>query len=103
MYAVVDILGQQFKVSPNDKIYIQKLNHKKGEKVKFENVLLVEDSGQIKIGTPTLKKSFVEATVLDHLKDEKLIVFKKKRRKGYRVKKGHRQELTQIEINSITI
>ena len=103
MFAVVEIAGQQYKVSQNDKLYVPRLINPKGEKVTFNRVMLTSDGVKVNVGTPTLAKSSVEATVLDHLKDDKVIVFKKKRRKGYRVTRGHRQGLTQIEINSISM
>ena len=103
MYAVVEIAGQQYKVSPNDKIYVPLLEIPRGDKVTFSRVLLTSDGTKVNIGTPLIAKSSVEATILDHVKDEKLIVFKKKKRKGYRVKRGHRQQITQLEINSISL
>jgi len=101
MFAVVEIAGQQYKVSPNEKLYVPLLPSTKGEKITFKRVMLTSDGTKVNIGAPILSKSSVEATILEHVKDEKLIVFKKNRRKGYRVKRGHRQQLTYIEINSI--
>lgn len=101
MLAVVKIGGHQYKVKENDKIFVQKLDAEPGNKIKFESVLLLKDDGKIHIGNPYVSGAFVEATVLEHVKGEKIIVFKKKRRKGYKVTKGHRQNYTQIEINKI--
>jgi len=102
MYAVIDIAGKQFKVSENQKIFVPKLNSEVGSKVEFDKVLLYSsDDKEVKVGAPTLAGMKVEATVLDHIKDEKVIVFKKKRRKGYKVRRGHRQAYTQVEINKI--
>lgn len=102
MYAIVEIAGQQFKVEKGRKLYVHRLNESEGSQVSFDKILLIEDDGKVKVGAPSLQAAKVEATVLKHLKDDKVIVFKKKRRKGYKVKNGHRQYLTQIEINSIT-
>lgn len=101
MFAVVEIAGQQHKVSPSEKIYVPKLDAEVGKIVKFDNVLLFSDDTSVKVGNPTVKNLKVEAKVLGHVKDEKVIVFKKKKRKGYRVRKGHRQQYTEIEITNI--
>ncbi len=101
MYAIVEIAGQQFKVESGRKLYVHRLAAEEGAKVSFDKVLFVDNDGKVIIGTPSVKDASVEATVIRHLKDDKVIVFKKKRRKGYRVKNGHRQCLTQIEINTI--
>ncbi|MFI3295128.1 MAG: 50S ribosomal protein L21 [Rikenellaceae bacterium] len=101
MYAIVEIAGQQFKVESGRKLYVHRLAAEEGAKVSFDKVLFVDNDGKVSIGTPSIKDASVEATVVRHLKDDKVIVFKKKRRKGYRVKNGHRQCLTQIEINNI--
>lgn len=101
MYAVVEIAGQQFRVNPSEKLYVPKLEGEVDSVVKFDKVLLLADDKGIKVGNPVLKGSIVEAKVLGHKQDDKVIVFKKKRRKGYRVKRGHRQQYTQIEITSI--
>ena len=102
MFAVVEIAGHQYKVSPNDKIYVPRLKNEKGATITLNQVLLKNDGTNLNIGTPILSNAIVEAIILDHVKDEKLIVFKKKRRKGYRVKRGHRQQLTYLQINSIS-
>ncbi len=101
MYAVVDISGKQYKVSPADRIYVPSLDSNVGDQVEFQAVKLLVDDKGIVIGTPDVASVSVTAKVLGHVKDDKVIVFKKKRRKGYRVKKGHRQGYTQIEIDSI--
>jgi large subunit ribosomal protein L21 len=101
MYAVVEIAGQQFRVNPSEKLYVPKLEGDVDSVVKFDKVLLLSNDKEIKVGNPIIKGSTVEAKVLGHVKDDKVIVFKKKRRKGYRVKRGHRQQYTQIEITSI--
>ena len=101
MFAVVDILGQQFKVAENTKYYVPRLKDKIDTEVTFDSVLILSDDKKVKIGNPSVKGAKVTAKVLEHLKDEKVIVFKKKRRKGYKKKQGHRQELTRIEITKI--
>ena len=101
MYAIVEIAGQQFKVAKDQQIFVHRLNQKEGDKVAFDNVLLVDNDGKVKVGAPSVKGAKVEATVLEHLKGDKVIVFKKKRRKGYRKKNGHRQQFTSIKIDNI--
>jgi large subunit ribosomal protein L21 len=101
MYAIVDIAGQQFKVAKDQKVYIHRLDAKTGTKISFDQVLLLDDGGKVTVGAPAIANASVEAKVVKHLKDDKVIVFKKKRRKGYRVKNGHRQSLTEIVIESI--
>ena len=101
MYAVVEIAGQQFKVSPTQKVFVPKLEAETGSKVKFESVLLVSDEEKTSVGAPFVKGAAVEATVLRHVKDDKVVVFKKKKRKGYKVLRGHRQQFTEIEINKV--
>ena len=101
MYAIVDIAGQQFKVAKDQKVYVHRLEAKTGTKVSFDQVLLLNDDGKVTVGAPAIANASVEAKVVKHLKDDKVIVFKKKRRKGYRVKNGHRQSLTEIVIESI--
>ncbi|MCX7877641.1 MAG: 50S ribosomal protein L21 [Ignavibacteria bacterium] len=101
MFAIVDIKGKQYKISENDRVFVPKLSAKEGDKVTFSDVLLFSsDDKSFKIGSPKLDMK-VEATVISHIKDEKIIVFKKKRRKNYKRTKGHRQQYTEIEINSI--
>jgi large subunit ribosomal protein L21 len=101
MYAIVEIAGQQFKVETGKKIFVHRLEAEEGAEVKFDQVLLIEDEGNITIGEPTIKDALVEGLVIDHPRGDKVIVFKKKRKKGYRVKNGHRQNFTQVEIVSI--
>ena len=102
MYAIVDIAGQQFKVTKGDNLFVHRLEAEAGSVVTFDQVLMVENNGSVTVGTPIVAAASVKATVNEHLKGDKVVVFKKKRRKGYRLKKGHRQYLTQITIESIT-
>ena len=101
MNAVVEISGKQFKVSKDSKLYVHRLDAKEGSKVSFENVLLLDNGKKLIVGTPNVQGASVEAKVVKHLKDDKVIVFKKKRRKGYRVKNGHRQELSEILVEKV--
>ena len=101
MYAIVEIAGQQFKVEKDQQIFVHRLEAEEGSKVDFENVLLIDNGGKINVGAPAVKGAKVTAKVLEHLKGDKVIVFKKKRRKGYKVKNGHRQYLTKLEILNI--
>ena len=103
MYAIVEIAGQQFKVSKDLKVYVNRLANEEGSKVSFDKVYLVDDNGSITIGAPAIEGASVEAKVLQHLKGDKVIVFKKKRRKGYKKRNGHRQYLSQIVIEGITV
>jgi len=101
MYAIVEIAGQQFKVAKDQKVYVHRLQDEEGSKVSFDNVLLLEDGSNITIGAPAIDGAAVEAKVIKHLKGKKVIVFKKKRRKGYKKKNGHRQYLTELLIEGI--
>ena len=101
MYAIVEIAGQQFKVEKGRKLYVHRLAGNEGSSRRFDKILLTDNDGQVKVGTPVVEGAAVSATILKHLKDDKVIVFKKKRRKGYQVKNGHRQCLTQIQIDEI--
>ena len=101
MYAIVEIAGQQFKVEKDRKVYVHRLAAEEGAQIEFDSVLLVDNDGQVKIGTPTVDGAKVTAKVLSHLKGDKVIIFKKKRRKTFERKNGHRQYLTQIQIESI--
>ena len=101
MYAIVEIAGQQFKVEKDQQIFVHRLETKEGSKIDFDKVLLLDDSGTVNVGAPAIKGAKVTAKVLEHLKGDKVIVFKKKRRKGYKVKNGHRQYLTKLEILKI--
>ena len=102
MYAVVKIGGHQYKVKEDQTLFVNRLNSD-DEKITLEDVLLVKDSkGNVKVGLPVVEGAKVEATIVDQLKADKVIVFKKKRRKGYRVKNGHRQPITQLKIDKIS-
>ena len=101
MYAIVEILGKQFKVEKKQKLFVNRIDAEEGKKVSFDNVLMFSDGNKLSIGSPVVSGVKVDAKVLKHLKSDKVIVFKKKRRKGYKVKNGHRQLITQIEINDI--
>ena len=103
MYASVEIAGQQFKVSKDQKLFVHRLPNEEGEKVTFDRVLLVDNNGAITVGAPAISGASVEAKVLKHLKGDKVLVFKKKRRKGYKVKNGHRQYLTQVVIENVVV
>jgi len=102
MYAIVEISGQQFKVAKDEKIFVHRLDEKEGSDVSFEKVLLIDDGKDIKVGSPTINGACVDAKIINHLKGDKVVVFKKKRRKGYRVKNGHRQYLSEIQISNIS-
>jgi len=102
MFAVVDIAGEQFKVSKEKKYYVPKLNAQPEEEVTFDKVLIYFDGKKTNIGTPVIEGMKVTAKVLEHVKDDKVIVFKKKRRKSYKKKNTHRQQLTRIEILNIS-
>ncbi|MEY3342532.1 MAG: ribosomal protein [Bacteroidota bacterium] len=102
MYAIVSIAGQQMKVAENDSVIVHRLNANEGDKVEFDQVLMVDNGGKTKVGTPVVGGAKVTATVVSHLKGDKVIVFKKKRRKSYQKSNGHRQQFTQIKINGIS-
>ena len=101
MYAIVEIAGQQFKVEKDQKLFVHRLESKEGSKVTFDNVLLLANGDKISVGAPAIDGAQVGVKVLKHFKGNKVIVFKKKRRKGYRVKNGHRQALTEIQVENI--
>lgn len=101
MYAIVDIAGKQFKVTKDQYIYAPKMEGEAGASVSFDKVLLVDNGGSIDVGAPTLTGMTVSGKILEHVKGDKVIVFKKKRRKGYVVKNGHRQQFTKVQIESI--
>ncbi len=101
MYAIVEIAGQQFKVVQDQKLFVHRLAAEEGSKVSFDKVYLLDDGKKVSIGAPAITGASVEAKVVSHLKGDKVIVFKKKRRKGYRVKNGHRQALTELVIEKI--
>ena len=101
MYAIIDVAGQQYKVEKGQKIYVHRLDNEEGSDINIDKVLLIDNEGKITIGEPLINGAFVEGKVLTHLKGDKVIVFKKKRRKGYQVKNGHRQQFSHIEIITI--
>ena len=101
MFAIVEVAGQQFKVEKNENIFVHRLEDKEGDKIVLDQVLLVEENGKTLVGTPVVKDYQVKATVITHLKGDKVKVFKKKRRKGYQKLNGHRQYLTEIRIDAI--
>ncbi len=102
MYAIVEIAGLQYKVEKDQRLYVNRLNVEAGKKVKFDRVLLIEDKGDVKVGAPVIDGAKVDATVNGEVKGDKVLVFKKKRRKGYQKMNGHRQMFTSITINKIT-
>ncbi len=101
MYAIVEIAGQQFKVEKDKKLFVHRLDAEEGASVDFEKVLLVDNDGKVAVGTPTVKGAKITAKVLEHVKGDKVIVFKKKRRKTYQKMNGHRQQFTQIQVETI--
>ena len=101
MYAIVEISGKQFKVEKKQKLFVNRLDVAEGKKISFDNVLMINDGSKSSVGTPNISGVQVDAKVLKHLKSDKVIVFKKKRRKGYKVRNGHRQAITEIEISDI--
>jgi large subunit ribosomal protein L21 len=101
MYAIVEIAGQQFRVEQGQKLFVHRLEAERGAEVEFEKVLLIDNDGKVVIGTPTVEGAKVTAEVISHAKGDKVIVFHKKRRKGYRKRNGHRQYLTELKINSV--
>lgn len=102
MYAIVEIAGQQFKVAKDQQLFVHRLEAKEGDKVDFTNVLLTEADGKVNVGAPAISGAKVSASVVRHLKGDKVIIFHKKRRKGYKKLNGHRQSFTEIKINAIT-
>ena len=103
MYAIVEIAGQQFKVVKDQKLFVHRLQDKEGSKVSFEKVYLLDDGKKVTVGAPAITGASVQAKVVGHLKGDKVIVFKKKRRKGYRVKNGHRQALSELIVENIVV
>lgn len=101
MYAIVDIAGQQFKVEKSQQIFVHRLEGNEGDTVNFDKVLLVDNKGTVAVGMPTVKGASISAKILNHLQADKVLVFKKKRRKGYAKLNGHRQQMTKIEIQDI--
>ncbi len=102
MFAIVKIAGQQFKVEEGQELFVHQLEAEEGDSLKLDDVLLVDNEGEVSVGKPVLDAK-VNATVLEHVKGDKVIVFKKKRRKGYRRKNGHRQRFTKLKIDSIAV
>ena len=102
MYAVVDIAGKQFKVVKDQYLFAPRMDAEAGASVQFDKVLLIDADGKVEVGTPLIKGAKISGKVVEHVKDTKVIVFKKKRRKGYAVKNGHRQQFTKVQIESIT-
>lgn len=102
MYAIVDIAGKQFKVAKDQFIYAPKLEGESGSIVNFDNVLLIDNKGKVEIGAPTVTGASVSGKILEHVKGDKVLVFKKKRRKGYVKKNGHRQQFTKLLIEKIS-
>lgn len=101
MYAIVEINGQQFKVAQSQEIFVHRLEGNAGDSVSFDKVLLIDNNGTVTVGSPVVEGALINATILDHLKGDKVIIFKKKRRKGYKVKNGFRQSFTKIKIEGI--
>lgn len=102
MYAIVDIAGQQFKVEKNQELYVHRLEGKEGSKVELDQVLLIDNGGKVTVGAPRIEGAKVDAKIISHLKGDKVLVFKKKRRKGYQKLNGHRQYMTKIQIENIS-
>ena len=103
MYAIVDIAGQQFKVEKGKEIFVHRLQEEEGATVEFEKVMLIENEGNVNVGTPVVEGAKVSAKILSHMKGDKVIVFHKKRRKGYQKQNGHRDFLTKLQIEDITL
>ena len=103
MYAILDVNNRQYKVKQGQEIYVDLQQAEVGADLTFNKILLTENEGSVRVGTPSLNNASVSAKVLDHVKGDKVIIFKKKRRKGYRLKKGHRQQFTKVRIDSITL
>ncbi|MFP5470117.1 MAG: 50S ribosomal protein L21 [Bacteroidia bacterium] len=101
MYAIVEIAGQQFKIEKDQNVFVHRLQGDEGAKVEFDKVLLTEDGGKVNVGAPAINGAKVQAEIVRHLRGDKVIVFKKKRRKGYQKRNGHRQDFTEIKIKSI--
>ncbi len=101
MYAIVEIAGQQFKVAKDQRIFVHRLSGNEGDKVEFDNVLLIDNGGKINVGAPAVSGALIKAQIERHVQGDKVIVFKKKRRKGYQKSNGHRQKFTEITISDI--
>ena len=103
MYAIVEMAGQQFKVEKDQRVFVHRLEGKEGDKVDFDKVLLIDDKGKVNVGAPVIEGAKVQVEILQHLKGDKVIVFKKKRRKGYKVRNGHRQYFTEVAVKNIKV
>ena len=103
MYAIVDIAGQQFKVEKGQEVFVHRLDGEEGSSMEFDKVLLVDNDGKVSVGTPTVEGAKIKAKILSHERADKIIVFKKKRRKGYQKASGHRQDLSKVLIENITV
>lgn len=103
MYAIVDIAGQQFKVEKDSEVFVHRLEGNEGDTVDFDKVMLIEDGEEVNIGKPFVDGAKVSATILSHVKGDKVLVFKKKRRKGYQKENGHRQQFSKLKIEGITV
>jgi len=101
MYAIVEIAGHQYKVQKDQRIYVNRLDAEKGSELSFEKVMLTDDNGKVEVGAPVIEGTKVSAKVVQHLRADKVLVFKKKRRKGHQKMNGHRQYISQIEITAI--
>jgi large subunit ribosomal protein L21 len=101
MYAIVTIAGQQFKVQKDQSLFVHRLEGNEGDAIELGEVLLVDDEGAVTVGNPTVKNASVSATIVEHAKGDKVIIFKKKRRKGYQKRTGHRQQFTKIMVDDI--
>jgi len=103
MYVIVDIAGQQMKVEQGQEVFVNRLEGEEGDKLEFDKVLLVDNEGKVKVGKPNVKGAKIDAKIVNHLRGDKVVVFKKKRRKGYQKSNGHRQDLTKVLIETITV
>src|SRR4051812_17041576 len=103
MYAIVNIAGQQFKVEKDQQIVVHRLTGEEGKKIEFNDIVMVDNGGKIKVGADAIKGASISAKIVGHMRGDKVIIFKKKRRKGYQKQSGHRQDLTRLQIESITI
>ena len=103
MYVVVDIAGQQFKVEQGQEVFVNRLEGEEGDKVKFDKVLLVDNDGKVKVGKPLVKGAAIDAQIISHLRGDKVVVLKKKRRKGYQKSNGFRKDLSKVLIEKITV
>ncbi|PLW96858.1 MAG: 50S ribosomal protein L21 [Marinilabiliales bacterium] len=103
MYVIVDIAGQQMKVEQGQEVFVHRLEGEEGDKLEFDKVLLVDNDGKVKVGKPNVKGAKIDVKIVNHLRGDKVVVFKKKRRKGYQKSNGHRQDLTKVLIETITV